>query len=419
MRLPFILAQAGGGSSGFGGGGGGGSSYGGGGSYGGGSSGDGDPVVFLIIVVIVGLVLAWNVFKAVRLAKKRRERVARTITASAAAADDDAWFAAEDVQRDASSLYHAVQKAWHGRDLEALGYMVGPDLMVEWRRRLDDFAEKGWHNQVEVRTGPEVEYVGIVNREDDEHDTVCVRLTATMRSVVVDEDGDVIKKSGEDSDEVDVAEYWTLEREGDRWIVVSIEQDAEGAHHLDSELVTSPWDDEGRLRDEAIVEQAAADAAPAGTKLAELVDVDFADDAHRAALDLSVVDERFAPHVMEVGARRAVAAWAKAIDGDDAELLAVAAPRAVRRLLYAGDADEKTRVVVRGPRLETLRISSLDNAVDPPVFEVEAELTGRRYVEDRDTLQLLSGSKDDETTFTERWQLELTGDDANPWRIGG
>ena len=418
MRLSIILAQAGGGSSGFGGGGGGGGG-GSGGSYGGGSGGggEGDPIVFLFVVAAIGLFLLFNVVKAARLAKKRRERVTRTHTASAAAADDDAWFAADAVQRDAGALYLAVQRAWHQRDHEALRRMVGRDLMVEWTRRLNDFKKKGWHNQVEVREGPTVEYVGITNREDDEQDRCVVRVTAEMRSVVVDRDGDVIKKDDESSEVVSVAEYWTLEREGDRWIVVSIEQDAEGSHHLDSELVTSPWEDDTRMRDEAIVEQAAADAAPAGTALSELIDVDFAEDARLAALDLALVDDRFSPNVMEVAARRAVEAWAVAIDGDDAALLAVSSPAAVDRLLYGGDTGRKTRLVVRGPQLDALRIVGLDRAVDPPEFTVEASVTGRRYVEDRDTLELLDGSKDSATSFVERWRLTLSGDAANPWRI--
>ena len=423
MRLVSIIAQAGGGSSGFGGGGGGGGGSSSGGSYGGGSyaggrgSGGGDPIVFLVVAVVIGLFIAYNVYKAVRLTRKRRERVARTITASAAAADDDAWFAADAVQSDASALYLAVQRAWHERDVDKLSGLVGADLMVEWKRRLDDFASKGWHNQVEVRSGPGVEYVGIVNREDDEQDRVCVRVTSEMRSVVVDRGGRVIKKDDEDSEVVSVAEYWTLEREADRWIVESIEPAAEGAHHLEAPLVTSPWRDDEPLRDEAIVEQAAADAAPAGTALSELVDVDFADDARLAALDLSAVDERFAPHVMEVAARRAVAAWAEAIDGADDALLAVSSPAAVDRLLYGGDATRRTRLVVRGPRIREMRIAALDRTVEPPAFTVELDVTGRRYVEDRDTLELLSGSKDSETTFTESWRLTLSGDAANPWRI--
>jgi predicted lipid-binding transport protein (Tim44 family) len=45
------------------------------------------------------------------------------------------------------------------------------------------------------------------------------------------------------------------------------------------------------------------------------------------------------------------------------------------------------------------------------------DVSGRRYVEDRDTAAVLDGSRERATTFTERWTLALAGDDANPWRI--
>jgi predicted lipid-binding transport protein (Tim44 family) len=48
---------------------------------------------------------------------------------------------------------------------------------------------------------------------------------------------------------------------------------------------------------------------------------------------------------------------------------------------------------------------------------VEFEVHGRRYIENRDTTTILSGSQDRATTFTERWTLALEGDDEHPWRI--
>ena len=99
-----------------------------------------------------------------------------------------------------------------------------------------------------------------------------------------------------------------------------------------------------------------------------------------------MVDGRFAPDVLEAAARRAVAAWAEAVDGDDAALERAATPGAVRELLYAGDASERTRLVVRGPRLKALRITALHADATPPAMSVEADVTGRRYREDRDTV---------------------------------
>jgi predicted lipid-binding transport protein (Tim44 family) len=392
---------------------------GGGGGFGG-SSGDGDGGpwwlwALIAVGVAVFFLYAWVV--AARLRKKRRLRVARTITASAEAAEDDAWFQADAVEQEAAKLFVATQDAWHDRDRDRLRELVGEDLMVEWERRLDDFDKKGWHNIVEVRKGPDVEYVGLVNREDDVQDRVTVRLEAEMRDCVRQKSGVIVNKDGAKSDIVSVAEYWTLARKGDRWIVVSIEQDSEGAHHLDAPLVPSPWSDEQGLKDETALERAGAEA-PAGVSTAELVDVDYLGDARKAALDLSLVDERFAPHVLEAAARTAMSAWAEAVDGDDARLRAIAGDEAVHALLYGGDAQARTRLVVRGPTLRALRIAALDPDADPATLTVEAEVSGRRYVEDRDTLELLSGSRDSETTFTERWTLRLDGTGEIPWRIG-
>ena len=50
---------------------------------------------------------------------------------------------------------------------------------------------------------------------------------------------------------------------------------------------------------------------------------------------------------------------------------------------------------------------------------IEVELEGQRYIEDRDTKALISGSRDDATAFTERWTLSLDGEDSSPWLITG
>ena len=48
---------------------------------------------------------------------------------------------------------------------------------------------------------------------------------------------------------------------------------------------------------------------------------------------------------------------------------------------------------------------------------LEVDLTGRRYLENRDTTAVLAGSRTRATSFTERWTLSLTGDERQPWRI--
>ena len=214
-------------------------------------------------------------------------------------------------------------------------------------------------------------------------------------------------------------EYWTLgKRPGDGgWMVLSIEQDMEGSHHLDAEIVASPWGDDRRLRDEALVEGAVADKVLEGYKVSDVADLDFDGDARTAALDLSLADGRFAPDVLEAAVRAAVDGWTEAVDGEDDKLLALATPGAAHDLLYP-DKSEKRRLVVRGPRVTALRIVALDAAAEPPTMTVEVDVkNGSRYIQDRDTAAVLKGDAEKEKSFTERWLMGLSGDDRNPWQI--
>ena len=415
VLAPAAHGSAGGGSSGFGGG--------GGGSFGGGSGGSGtgemDWVVFVISLVVVGVLTIAGSWGGWRLSRRRAARRRRVELAALEAAEDDPAFAPEAVARSARVLFRAVQEAWDARDERALRRLLGPELLVEWRRRLADFAARGWHNQVDVVSVDSVEYLGLVNREGIRDDRVTVRICATLIDVVEDARGRTIKRRGADGEQVEIAEHWVLGRRGRAWIRLSIEQDEEGAHVLEQEIVAAPSGDELRLRDASVVEVAVADRLPEGMHTAEVADLDFAGDARAAALDLSLADGRWAPDLLEVAARRAVAAWAEAVDGADRDLLDVASPEAAQALLHPGDRSGKTRLVIRGPRVRHLSIVALDPAGEPPTMTVEVEVSGRRYVEDRDDASVRSGSRERETTSTERWTLALTGPDEHPWRIVG
>ncbi|MDX6648896.1 MAG: hypothetical protein QOJ97_847 [Solirubrobacteraceae bacterium] len=415
VHAPAALALAGGGSSGYSGGGGGGGG-GGGFSGGGGSTGSGTSGPWWVTFVIIGaivmgfLVVGW--VGTMRYRAKRRARVHRVRAASAEAAQDDAYFAHDEVVAEAERLFREAQAAWDARDHAKLQEMIPPELWKEWKLRLDDFDRKGWHNRVVVNA-VRCEYVGLVNRDDDDEDRVCVRLEADVRDYVEDSSGNHVKRSDSSSESATVAQYWTLGRYGPGWRLVSIEERAEGDHQLDEEVVATPWEDE-RLGDQSLVEGAVADA-PEGVSTSEIADLDFDGDARAAANDLSLADPRFSPDVLEAAARRAVAGWAEAVDGEDDDLAAVASPGALEALLHPHG--ERSRLVVRGPKVTGLRIVALDAAAQPATMTVEVDVAGRRYVEDRDTAAVLSGSRDSETRFTERWTLALDGADDTPWRV--
>ena len=121
--------------------------------------------------------------------------------------------------------------------------------------------------------------------------------------------------------------------------------------------------------------------------------------------------------MLEIAARRAVAAWADAVDGDDGPLLTLSHVDAARELLHPGDPSEATRHVVRGLAVRHISIVSLDPASEPPTMTIDVALAGRRYLEDRDTAAVVAGSQSRAITFTERWTLALDGPNDQPWQL--
>jgi predicted lipid-binding transport protein (Tim44 family) len=430
---PEAFAAAGGGSSGFGGGGGG----------GGGGHGSGFAIYLLLqllfriallghglgALVLIGIALLYFLLTRVvpharsssssgpRARRRTAKRERRVELAAAVAAEENPAFAPDAVRANATALFKQIQAAWSRGDRTALARMVGPDLLTEWDRRLDDLARRGWDNHVEVLGEPTVEYVGLAHR-GEQSDSVTVRIEAKVRDYVTDRYGNHMNRAGRLSEIVRLREFWTLQQnDHGRWVLTSIEQGAEGTHVLDESIVADALSDDTTMRDETLVEQAVADAVPEGTTVAEVADLDYRGDARAAALDLSLADGRFAPDVLEVTARRAARAWAEAVDGDDARLRSIAHGQAVRDLLHPGDPSEQTRLVVRGPEVRRIRIVNLDAGSQPPTMTVEVELHGRRYIEDRDTAAILAGSQSRATTFTEQWTFALDGDTRQPWLL--
>ncbi len=442
---PVALASAGGGSSGF-------SGDGGGGGFGGGGGGGAGHAFVLYLVfralftiallghglgflVLLALAAAWwfmtrgfpNMQRswaarsrqghAHRRETRKRER--RVELAAAEASDENPIFGPVAVRAAGAQLFTDIQLAWSSDNRVALRGLITPELLVEWERRLDDFEHRGWRNVVEPVGEPQVEYVGILRRDrgDDELDRVVVRIEAKLRDYVVDAGGRHIKRDGQFTESVRMREYWTLERRGEHWVLASIESGAEGEHSLKDRIVQTHWSDEQGMRDEALVESAVAQRAPDGFKIAELADLQFSGDARAAALDLSLADARFGPDILEVAARRAVDAWAEAVDGSDDELRKLAARDAVQEMLHPGDPSGRTRLVVRGPQVQRIRIVALDAAANPATMTIDVDLRGRRYIEDRDTTRVLSGSATRLLGFTERWTFALTETADEPWRV--
>ena len=434
------LALGGGGSGGFGGGG-------GGGFGGGGFGGHGiifGPAWLVIAVFIVRLLFAayqrnaaqrrhdgsppltlalllsqltlWLLwpFVVAGETRRRRRRVRRVRLAAAEASEEQPMFAVDVVHAAAEGLFRDVQAAWSRDDREHLATLVGDTLMIEWNERLADFSRRGWRNEVDVIGELRVEYVGLCNRGEVRTSEVCVRIAGRVRDIVRDDRGQTVRRRGSVAEAHRVCQYWTLGRREERWIVVRIQERREGLHELRAPIVATPWADGERLRREAISEQAAESAAPVA-EIAAIGRPALDDAARLAALDLSLVDGRFAPEVLVSEVGYAVDAWVAGIDGDRAALEQIAGAEPIADLLYPDGPG--TRYVVRGLQVEDVRIVEVASERVPPAITVEVRATGIAYTEDRSTLIVVRGDRARRRGLSERWRMELSGGATHPWQI--
>ncbi|MFE1318299.1 Tim44-like domain-containing protein [Kitasatospora phosalacinea] len=420
LSTPAVAhARGGGGSHGFGGSGGshGGGSHrsGGGGFYffgGGGGGGVGGLIALLVIVAVVLLVL-WFVRRRRKAAQtaglntvsdrtahradaQARERAVQVGARVDAIADTDATFDRAALESRAVWLYETAQRAWTRNDRAVLQEILSPVLYGKWADELDDYASRGEVNVVEILSGPVVELVDVANRAGEVNDTVTFRITATLNDYVRSSYGaDAARKDGSTRP----VEYWTLRKDrAGEWIVSSVEQAAEGAHHLTDAIETDGWDQKEVAR-EAVLEVAGKTAVRGAGDLLSLTNVSWSTDADAAAGDLSVLDGRFDRAVLEVAVERFLEEWVM----NDGSL----------DFTSVRTAD---RTVMRDAVVRSVTVRSLVSR-EPVVFRVAADAEGVYYEVDRRSEQVLRGDAHARRPITLVFDLRMDDASSDAWSV--
>jgi predicted lipid-binding transport protein (Tim44 family) len=416
-------ARGGGGGHGFGGGGGGGGGSHGGGSHGStgfgigyglgsGGGGGGGFLVLLVIVAVIVLIL-WlrsrrrtaasagglNTVSdrtAHRADAQARERAAKVAARVDALADTDPTFDRAALEQRAVWLYVTAQRAWTGNDHATLQRILSPVLYGKWAEELRDYASRGEVNVVEIVSGPAVELVDVANRAGEVNDTVTFRITATLNDYVRRDHG----RDGERKDgSTRPVEYWTLRKSAaGEWIVSSVEQAAEGAHHLTSAIETDGWDQKEVAR-EAVLEVAGKTAVTGASDILSLTNISWSADADTAAGDLSVLDGRFDRSVLEVAVERFLEEWVMN-DGS----LDFTSVRTVNR------------TVMRDAVVRSIKVSSLVSR-EPIVFRVAVEAEGVYYEVDRRSEEVLRGDAHKRRPLGFSFDLRLGDASTDGWTV--
>ena len=408
-------ARGGGGGHGFGGGGGGGGHGGGvGGIHGVGfvGAGGGGGIVALLILALIVLVL-WYALKgrngggksglntgsdrsAHRSDAAAAQRAAQVEARVAAVADTDASFAVDALKERAVWLYTTAQRAWTNRDRATLKQILSPVLYIKWDEELRDYESRGEVNIVSIVSGPTVELVNIANRAGEVNDTVTFRITATLNDRVERANGShAVRKDGSTRP----VEYWTLRKDGSgAWIVASVEQAAEGAHHLTDALETDVWDQKAVARD-AVLEVAGNVSVQGAGDVLSLTTISWSTDADAAAGDLSVLDGRFDKAVLEVAVEQFLEEWA--MNDGSLDFTSVRTAR---------------RTVMRNAAVSSVEVRSLVSR-EPIIVRVVVEAEGFYYEVDRRTEEVLVGDAHKRRPVSFAFDLRLDGPTAKGWTV--
>jgi predicted lipid-binding transport protein (Tim44 family) len=410
-------ARSGGGSHGFSGGDGGGGGGGGGfhGTTGSGGVGYGSGGGGLAVLVVVAVLLLFLWFKSRRQKAGRKqglntapdrtahrsdarahERAAQVEARVDVLGDTDPTFDLDALKQRAAWLYVTAQHAWTKRDRATLKRILSPVLYGKWADELRDYKSRGEVNVVEIVSGPTVELVDVANRTGEVNDTVTFRITATLNDYVRRANGSRAERKDDSTRPV---EYWTLRKnEAGEWIVASVEQAAEGAHHLTDDIEIDGWDQKAVAQD-AVLEVAGKTTVEGVSDILSLTNISWSTDANTAADDVSLLDGRFDKSVLEVAVEQFLEQWAM----NDGSL----------DFTPVRTAD---RTVMRDAAIVSIEVRSLVSR-DPIVFRVTVGAQGVYYEVDRRTEEVLHGDAHKRRPVTFTFDLRLDGPSAKGWTV--
>jgi hypothetical protein len=189
--------------------------------------------------------------------------------------------------------------------------------------------------------------------------------------------------------------YWTLARDSSGWRLVAVEDEHNGKRHLRQLPAATPELDVDRLHDREVLEAATTDIVE-GRLDGHYVNGERA--CHELLLDLSLVDERFGPEVIESSARRLLGAWEEATNGRRDALEGLASESSIQRILLP---ERGLPRALREPHIRHLKVVQVDTERTPP--SIAALGTIRAYP--------------DMWHYDFCWKFELQAAFGTPWLL--
>jgi len=335
--------------------------------------------------------IARDEWRHLRLWQRARTRVERAEMVAVEASVEDEMFAPESIRAAVIAIVNVAVGGELGdadREDEA--------VVADWAR------SHGLWSGYRLVGVPGVDVMRVANRAGGLEDRVDVRERCHFASAAT--------KHAVASDE-----RWVIGRSGGKWVLREVSSDPLAEPVLAAALIPGGWADEDGLRDESLTELAASDGAAATAQLGELSDRD--DDPVAALRDLSVIDGRYAPAVIEAELHRLIEAWEQATTGSPEPLIDLASADARVSLLEAHAFGNPVSIVLRDATLVRWSATHPALSSEPARLELTVHARGVRYLVDAETREYVSGNRDWPHDMRLAWNLEPAHDGRVPWRL--
>jgi hypothetical protein len=333
-----------------------------------------------------------------RSGERRARKRARQAEATAVEAS---WeieaFAPERIRAAVGSMLQLAAEIWQGSARQS---GESPVVIERWAQT----HRLGEHTVLAGR--PVIDLLRVVHRDPDTEDRVVARIRAVIEC---GEERLLIRAPG-----AQVDERWTLARKGDDWELVEFDDTPLADEILHSPLIAGAWADEDRLREQSLAEVAQGDPVNREARTAALVD--SPGDQMFQLLDLSLIDGRYLPALLEATLVHLIDVWEQATAGTGQPLADRASPEARDQLLHPPVDGVRMRMVLRDATLrqwEPVQVA----AGEARPLEIALTVSAVRFLVDPSTAEHVWGSPKYPQDIRLWWKLAPTHTKEIAWRL--
>jgi hypothetical protein len=334
---------------------------------------------------------------------RARTRARQAQAALTEASLEDDWFSTEDVLGTVEEILTVAEAVWRDGRPGSEPARRDAAYIERWATSVATDIGEG----VRLARKPTVDILGVTDRPGESEDRIVLRVRLRCHCA---------QRATGTGHMVRVDMRWTLGRKYHAWTLLSIDHDPLAPPLLNGPLIPAEWADEGRLREESLVELAHGNESHM-TELGQLVGADAP--TSRQLTELAQLDGRFDPDLLAMRVRHIVEAWEEASTGSGEPLAAVASSEALAVLLYprAAGSGPDVRRVLRDAVIEQWAASELLIASVPYSVDITLVVSALSYLVNWPNGTYRSGNAETRHEMSLVWTLALTQSHPAAWHL--